>query len=141
MPLLERGYRAAAKTELERRVRELESRDAVAQKKPDMGETATILTNNVEFAQKIKLITDKEAEGYRKRIAEAQRAEELARTQTGDRVDGFTNPHEAALNQYSLEEIKAQVSAEKAQKPTPERGDGEPTQTRTGEELERTPPH
>lgn len=146
MPLFESGYRAAAKTELERKVRELENRNAVAQKKPDIGETAAVASHNIEFAHRIKLITDKEAEQYRKRINQAREAEELARTQTGDRVDGFMNPHEAGERQYDLEEEKARISREQAerkqQKPREEQEQTGQTPKRTGgEEPERTPRH
>ena len=53
MPLLERGYKAAAATELERSIRDLEERDKEAQTKPDsvFMEDASKLKNNLDFAR------------------------------------------------------------------------------------------
>lgn len=140
MPLLERGYKAAAKTEIERKVRELEDKDAIAQKKVDVSESAAIVSTNIEFAQRIKLITGQEAERYRKRLQAVKEAQELLRTQTGRAVDGFSNPQEQGAHFYSLEEVQADIARHRAEEKAPE--SAPPRQEKvSGDHEERQAPH
>lgn len=143
MPLFESSYKAAAKTEIERKVREIEHRDTVSQKKIDIGEAAAIATTNIDFSLRIKLITAQDAEKYRKRIVAALQADELQRTQTGDMVDGYTNPHEQAQNHYTLEEMQARISREQAEAAAQRATETErtPPPKSRGDEPEREAPH
>ncbi len=140
MPFFERGYRAAAKTELERAARELEERNKTVQTRANGQETAAItFDNNVSFAQQIGLISAQEAAAYRKRVQAAKELkdqEEHAR-QTEEIVDGFSNPHEQAIERFTMEEAQAYVDAEKAREAAKEMN--EPKENRShSEEMERT---
>ena len=66
MSLLEKGYRAAAKTELERDIRKLEARDKAAQTRTDFTENTNGILSNIAFAQRINLISEQQAQEMRK---------------------------------------------------------------------------
>lgn len=68
MPLFEKGYRAAAKTELEREIRELEAKDKAAQTRTDFSESASGTQSNITFAQRLNLISEEQAQAMKKRI-------------------------------------------------------------------------
>ena len=71
MPLFERGYKAAATAELERSVRELEERNKTAQTKTDFMKDAASTESNLNFAERINLISTTQAEAYRERMLKA----------------------------------------------------------------------
>jgi hypothetical protein len=73
MPLFERGYKAAATAELERSVRELEERNKIAQTKADFMKDAASTESNLNFAERINLISTTQAEAYRERREIARR--------------------------------------------------------------------
>ena len=52
MTLFESGYKAAAKTELERKIREREDKDKVAQTRTDFSENTGGTQSNIAFAQR-----------------------------------------------------------------------------------------
>lgn len=140
MSLFERGYRAAAKTELEHNLREIEERNKNAQTKASEQETAAItFDSNVTFAQKCGLISEQEAAKYRKRLEAARSHEELARTQTEEIVDGYSNPYEQGVERFTMEEAQAYVDREAAAERAKESGDGHQNTSR--DEPERTQPY
>lgn len=114
--LFERPYRAAATTELERSTREIEDRDKKAQTKENFHEAAANVTSNVDFAQKLNLISAEQAAAYKERVKKA--AEEYERMQRTehqeDIVDDFENPRERADRLMSMEEVQAEISRERA---------------------------
>ena len=118
MPLLERGYKAAAATELERSIRDLEERDKEAQTKPDsvFMEDASKLKNNLDFARQLNLISREQAAVYRERVKKAiLEFEHIQRTETrDDMVDSFENPRERAARYQSMDSYTAQILRERA---------------------------
>lgn len=109
MPLLESKYQAAARTELERRARELEAKDKAAQA---IDPAAQDVSANISFARDTGLISEQQAEAYRKRIRAVQQ-ERFMRTEAQERVDDIENPRERAGRYYDLEEVKAEASRER----------------------------
>lgn len=111
MALLERGYKAAATTELERKVRELEERDKTAQTKLQFFEDAICTKSNLNFAERLNLISASQADDYRQRILKAMLAfKYLQKTETRDDiVDGFENPRERAARYQKMESYNAQI--------------------------------
>ena len=97
MPLFERGYKAAATAELERSVRELEERNKTAQTKTDFMKDAASTESNLNFAERINLISTTQAEAYRERMLKAHLDfERMQRTETRDDiVDSFETQESA----------------------------------------------
>lgn len=126
MKLFEKDYKAAATSEFERSVRDLEERDKVAQTMPvsvfskDKGE----VQSNLNFAERLNLITTIQADTYRKRILKAQHDyEHMQRTETRDDiVDGFENPSEQAERFQDMESYTAQIAQERAKSSNKEMG-------------------
>lgn len=115
MPLFERGYKAAAQTELERRTREIEEKDKKAQTREDFDAQVNSLNSNLNFAERINLISAEQAQAYRDRCREAtERFEEMMRLEHEERVDGFENPRERAERYMSMDEVQAEISRERA---------------------------
>ena len=114
--LFERPYRAAAATELERSLREIEDRNKKAQTKDTFHEAASNMTSNVNFAEKLNLITAQQAEAYRERIKKAAAEyERMQRTESQEgRVDDFENPRERTDRYMSMEEAQAEIARERA---------------------------
>lgn len=115
MPLLERGYRSAAKADLERSLRELEDKDKAAQLlHPD--EQFTSVGSNIDFAERIGLITEAAAQQLRDRCKQAQLDfARLQRTETLDVVNDFENHRERAARYQRMDEVQAQIAKEKAE--------------------------
>ena len=141
MPLLERGYRAAAQTELERNIRLLEDRDKAAQGKVDVDTAAVAARNNVDFCLRTGLIQAKQADRYRERIEYALKAEEQIKAQSGEVVDGYTNPHEQSRKYYDLEQVQAQIKEEQKNRAGAEQAEPKQKSAHTQTEMERTPPN
>lgn len=139
MSLFERSYRAAAKTELERNLMEIEEQKS--QKEAAEQEAAAItFDSNVTFAQKCGLISAQEAVKYRKRLEAVRNHEELARTQTEEIVDGYCNPYEQGVERFTMEEAQAYVNREAAAEKAKESGH-EGRQKPSRDEPERTQPY
>lgn len=71
MPLFERGYRAAAKTELEREIRKIEEKDRKTQKSKDFDKAAAAFESNLTFAERLNLISAEQAASYTERMKKA----------------------------------------------------------------------
>lgn len=71
MPLFERGYKAAARTELERDIRRIEEKDKKAQTKEDFEEASAAVKSNLNFAERLNLISVEQANDYRDRVEKA----------------------------------------------------------------------
>lgn len=116
MPLFERGYKAAATTELERATREIEEKDKKAQTKEKFDESVTGLNSNLNFAERLNLISAEQAQAYRERAKKA--AMEYAHMQRTEheegRVDDFENPRERTERYMNMEEAQAEISRERA---------------------------
>lgn len=107
MPLFERGYRASAQTELERKLREIEEKDKVAQQAELMRERAKKATLDHE---------------------------RMYRVEYGDRVDDFENPRERASRYMKMEEAQAEISKARSEKESPE---SKSSVQRTNDDMER----
>lgn len=116
MPLFERGYKAAATAELERSVRDLEERDKTAQTKAAFMKDAASTESNLNFAERINLISVTQADAYRERMLKAQLDfERMQRTETRDDiVDSFENPRERAARYQDMDSYNAQIAQERA---------------------------
>ena len=145
MALFERGYRAAAKTELEREIREIEDKDKAAQTKEKSAEAdtvaaATAATNNVAFAERLRLISAQEANDYRQRIrrATAIHEERERMRQVECRTDDYENPVERANRYMDMEEYKGQIAQARAHEDAAQTSKTRSEPEKTTEEDERT---
>ena len=94
MSLLESGYKAAAKTELERDIRELESKDKAAQTRTEFEESASGIQSNITFAQRLNLIGEQQAEEMKRRVETAIAQNNFMRNEMEELTDDFENPRE-----------------------------------------------
>lgn len=107
--LFERPYRAAATTELERATREIEDRDKKAQTRKDFDEATSNVNSNINFAERLNLISAEQAEAYRERIKKATEARQQIRA-----AEQQEDTRERTEQLMSMEEIQAQISRERA---------------------------
>lgn len=114
MPLLESGYRAAAKTELERDIRELEARNKEAQRKTDFTENAERIQNNITFSQRLNLISEQQAKEMKRRVDIAVAHNQFMRNECEERVDDFENPRERAERYFRMDTVQAEINRERA---------------------------
>lgn len=114
MPLLESGYRAAAKTELERDIRELEAKDRAAQTRTEFQSGASAIQSNITFAQRLNLISQEQADAMEKRIEAAVLYERTMRNESQERVDDIENPRERAGRYFDMDNVNAEISRERA---------------------------
>ena len=139
MPLFERGYKAAAQTEFERRTREIEEKDKKAQTREDFDAQVSSLHSNLNFAERINLISAEQAQSYRDRAREAtERYEQMMRLEYEERVDGFENPRERTERYLSMDEVQARIAQERAAQNAQQQQEQTQSQTqRTSDEPER----
>lgn len=114
MPLLEGGYRAAAKTELERNIRELEAKDRTAQTRTEFQSGASAVQSNITFAQRLNLISQEQADAMEKRVEAAVYYERTMRNESQERVDDIENPRERAGRYFDMDNVNAEISRERA---------------------------
>lgn len=115
MPLFESGYKAAAVTELERSVRELEARNKTAQTKANWELQASTTGGNVNFAQLLELVSLEQANAFKERIESARREfADFERTESREIVDDYENPRERAERYQSMDKYTAEITAERA---------------------------
>lgn len=115
MPLFERGYKAAATAELERKTRELEEKDKKAQTKEDFEDASRALHSNLNFAERINLVSAEQAQAYRDRVKQAAiDFERMQRLEHDERTDDFENPRERTERYMKMEEAQAQIAQERA---------------------------
>lgn len=111
MGLFERGYKAAATADLERSIRELEERNKIAMQKTNIAEETAEIRNNLNFAERLNLISAAQAEQYRERL---ELLRELQRKQNEKVVDSIENPRERAARYQSLDSYNSRISQERA---------------------------
>lgn len=114
MPLFESGYRAAAKTELERDIRELEAKDKAAQTRTEFTESASGIQSNITFAQRINLISEEQAQAMKKRVEIAIQHNQFMRNESEERTDDFENPRERAGRYFDMDTLNAEINRERA---------------------------
>lgn len=115
MPLFERGYRAAARTELERTIRAVEDRDKAAQTRQDFNNCVLETRGSVNFAEYLGVISAGQAASYRIRLEQAQREfERLDRTERRLIVDDFENPLERAARFRSMDDARTAIGQSRA---------------------------
>ncbi len=111
MAFFENGYKTAARTELERSVREVE------EGKKEISDNNMYGVNvNIDFAQKLQLITNKQAQEYKARIQAAIKHRNFQRTESGEIVDDFENPRERTERYMRMDEVRAKIAEERAGK-------------------------
>lgn len=114
MPLFESNYRAAAKTELERNIRELEAKDKAAQTRTDFSERASGIKSNITFAQRLNLISEEQVQAMKKRVEIAVRQNQFMRNESEKRTDDFENPRERSERYFNMDSVNAEISRERA---------------------------
>ena len=135
MPLLESGYKAAAKTELERDIRELEAKDKAAQTRTEFAESASGVQSNITFAQRLNLISEQQAAEMKRRVETAVAQNNFMRNESEERTDDFENPRERSERYFNMDTVQAEISRERAAAES-ERVSNQ-TQTRETREPER----
>lgn len=140
MPLFERGYKAAATTELERKTRELEEKDKKAQTKEDFEDASRALNSNLNFAERINLISAEQAQSYRDRAKQATLDfERMQRLEHDERTDDFENPRERTERYMKMDEAKAKIAQERAaQGAEKSQAENRSASSKTAEEPQRT---
>ena len=140
MPLFERGYKAAAQTELERKTRELEEKDKKAQTKEDFEDASRALHSNLNFAERINLISAEQAQAYRDRAKQATLDfERMQRLEHDERTDDFENPRERTERYMKMDEAKAKIAQERAAQSADKAvADSRPAPSKTADAPERT---
>lgn len=114
MPLFESNYRAAAKTELERNMRELEAKDKVAQTHNDFSENVIGIQSNITFAQRLNLISEEQAQDMKRRVEIAVQQNQFMRNESEERIDDFENPRERAERYFKMDSVNAEINRERA---------------------------
>lgn len=118
MGLFESNYKASATTELERELRGLEKRDRVTQNVEGAEMQFEACSSKIDFAEKIRLINQQQAEDFRKRIREmkaTENAKHLQRTEyCDDIVDDFENPRERTIRFENMDRVNEAIQREKA---------------------------
>ena len=95
--------------------------------------------SNLNFAERINLISTTQAEAYRERMLKAHLDfERMQRTETRDDiVDSFENPRERAARYQDMDSYNAQIAQERAKANT-DKSNGEQSHTISYEADERT---
>lgn len=118
MPLFERGYRAAARTELERDIRRIEEKDKKAQTKigeAEFNKGVDTMYSNINFAERLNLISEEQARAYRERAEKATvEFNNMQKEEHDEIVDDFENPRERSERYMSMEDAQAQIAQERA---------------------------
>lgn len=115
MPLIENGYKAAAKTELERSIRELEAKDKAAQTRTEFQPGASAIQSNITFAQRLNLISQEQAEAMKKRLEAVEQHNQFMRNESEERIDDFENPRERSERYFDMDSVNAEINRERAQ--------------------------
>ena len=68
MPLFENGSKKAARTELERAIREIEEKNKRTLVEQELNRKIEALNSNINFAEKLNLIAADKADHYRQRL-------------------------------------------------------------------------
>lgn len=112
MPLFGKDYKSAAKAELDRNMRKIEEeRKELAKKEFDAA--VMVVTTNLAFARAVELITEEEAEAYRKRMDQA------AKEFTQEKMEKAYSAKEAQTEQQkeddwkrgTMEQVNAEIAA------------------------------
>lgn len=115
MPLLERGYRTAAVADLERNIRMLENAEQKPVSKEVFNKELRNGKANIEFAERIRLITAEKAAELRDRMNRAAlNFEKMQRNEFEERVDDIENPRERAARYQDMDSYNAQILQERA---------------------------
>lgn len=120
MPLLGRGYKAAATAELERSIRKLKERDLAARKKSAFDKSVAEVQSNLNLAERLNLITAMQAQAYRQRVLVLQ--EEFERFREAEERDGSTGGGESSreperyqnMDDYNSKIAKARAGANRS---------------------------
>ena len=115
MALFEKNYKAAAVTDLERSVRDLEERDKTAETKPVFQKDMNEAQSNLNFAERLNLVSAVQADIYRERMQKAhQNFECLERNETMYIVNDLENPRERSARYQDMDIYHAQLAQERA---------------------------
>ena len=115
MPLFERSYKASATAEFERKTRELEEKDKKAQTKEEFEDATRALYSNLNFAERINLVSVEQAETYRDRVKLAAiDFERMQREEFDVRTDDFENPRERTKRYMKMEDAQSRIAQERA---------------------------
>lgn len=131
MPLFESGYKAAAQTELERNIRELEAKDKAAQTRTEFQSGASAVQSNITFAQRLNLISQEQADTMKKRVEAAVLYERNMRNESQERVDDIENPREREERYFDMDSVNAEIDRERAKEEAAHTSEGAQTHEAT----------
>ena len=135
MALLESRYKAAARTEIERAIRQLEERGKGA---AIANEDAAAVSGKVDLSQNIGLISEVQAREYKARIQTAELdRRKLERIETRDIVNDFENPRERAARYQDLDQYNTEIRREREMNTVEQRYTPH-ERSKSGDEGERT---
>lgn len=138
MALVESRYKAAARAEIERDIRQLEERGKIKYA-GIMDSTRDSTFGNVDFSQRISLISDAQAKEYRSRIQAAEiERQKLERNETRDIVNDFENPRERAARYQGLDQYNTEIRREREKNNNGRKAGEKPPQRGGAEDAVRT---
>ncbi len=111
MTLFESGYKAAAKTELERKIREREDKDKVAQTRTDFSDNTGGTQSNIAFAQRF---TEEKQARREEQVKATIHQNQFMCNEIEKRTDDFENPRERAERYFNMDSVNAEISRERA---------------------------
>lgn len=118
MGLFEPNYKASAATELERELRGLEEKDKVAQTALGSEMQFEVCSSKIDFAEKIRLINQQQANDLRKRLREIKATKQAIYMQRieyrDDIIDDFENPRERTKRYENMDRVNDEIQREKA---------------------------
>ncbi|MCL2321820.1 MAG: hypothetical protein FWC47_06915 [Oscillospiraceae bacterium] len=114
MGITERNYEAMASDELEMYLQGFEKRNKQKVTKLKNEQDFNTVMSNIDFAQRLQLINEIQANMYRMRAQNARLDfEKLERNETRDIVDDFENPREHTKRLQTLDECKSAIAEER----------------------------
>lgn len=114
MPLFDRGYKVRAEAELERKVRELEESNKKEMDAKKFDEMIVALNSNLEFAERLNLISDEQEEAYKERIKRAE-TEFTYEREIEQQNNVETNSERSAMG-MTMEETQAMIEQLRAER-------------------------
>lgn len=139
MGLFESDYKRNVLTELERNTRALEEMKANVS-----AEKITQLQAVVDFVGQAKLLKDTQLAIFQKRLQQIKcdrEHEKMAKENSEEICDGYTNPLEMSKKFHSLEEMDAEISSRRAETKSQNISDSATrvqTQTKESDSFERS---
>ncbi|BAL01901.1 hypothetical protein OBV_p-00460 (plasmid) [Oscillibacter valericigenes Sjm18-20] len=114
MSFFERRYKAAALSELERCVRDLEEREKAVEQMPKFDTDLNEVSTNIKLLERIELVSAIQAQAFRDRLVKAHQEYARMVRETHDIVNDYENPRERATRFQNMERYNSQIVRERA---------------------------